>query len=478
MAITVQPDDPNKSIQPGPQKQGSGFTNIDRYTQANQGNRLGDAVGSGVQQTGDQTRQAIGAGQSQFQQQANASNLDTDQNRQAIGQMVQDPTKATDQDAQKFAQYRSGQYTGPQGIANQDQLQAQAQQAQQLGQSTQDAGGRLALLQRFAANPTQGYSSGQSRFDATLLGQTGMQGLRQARQATIGLTGQLDQASQAAQAQAQEYQAKAKGLADYTNQQIAGQRDPLTNQLTTQAQKAEADRDSAIQKYQQDFAAGKVSKDELNALGLGDLAGQQTYGQDLSRFINASSQKADALGVASQDQAARLNALAKLGGTDQFGDASQAGSFLKNQFNVDKDSIQKQLQQAGSEYNSRLNPLQSSINSDLGLLTNKNQLNADRLHSMAQALGVTNDNYQFNPDADGGGTTTDNLTADQWKQMADKYASMDGQSQKGIREDILGRGLGGDVRDPIANSLNDYTAKQAALRQLQQQYNIGNTLGS
>ena len=231
MAIPIKPDDKNKAIQPSqakPIQQGSGFTNVQRVAQANQNNRLGQAVGTGVQQVGQQARTAIGAGQQQFQQQAQQSNLDTEANRAAIAQAVQDPTKATDEQVKQFSQYRSGQYHGPQGIQNYDELSNQAQQAQQLGQSANTAGGRLALLQRFAARPQQSYTSGQSRLDAALLGQTGSQGLRQARQSTLGLQGQLDQGQQAAQAQAQEMQARAAGLKSFTEGQIAGQRDPLT----------------------------------------------------------------------------------------------------------------------------------------------------------------------------------------------------------------------------------------------------------
>lgn len=63
---------------------GTGFTNLQSVLKANQGNRLGSAIGSGIQQTAQNTGLNIGAAGQQFLDQSNANRLDTDTNRQNI----------------------------------------------------------------------------------------------------------------------------------------------------------------------------------------------------------------------------------------------------------------------------------------------------------------------------------------------------------------------------------------------------------
>lgn len=498
MAIPIKPDDKNKAIQPGqskPIQQGSGFTNVQRVAQANQNNRLGQAVGTGVQQVGQQARTAIGAGQQQFQQDAQKNNLDTTENRAQVQNLVQDPTKATDQQVKQFAQYRSGQYQGPQGIQNYDDLSNQAQQAQQLGQSANTSGGRLALLQRFAARPQQSYTSGQSRLDAALLGQTGSQGLRQARQSTLGLQNQLDQGQQAAQAQAQELQARAAGLKSFTEGQIKGQTDPLHQQLQTAADDANASRDAQVVKAQQDFAAGKVSSDELNELGLGDLAGQETYGTDLSRFISGSGVKADELSVASKEQAAKLNALARLGGTEAFGDESKAGSFAKNKYNIDKSGIKQQLAQSKADYDTLTEQTQGQISAaQQGMANAITKMSSGQRDDLAKSLGYTGDPNNWK--------AKNALIA---QKLEERYSGLTPDQQKVMRESgeygfevkptYLGMGQApanfeqmykynlnplqnAELRDAFTSSYSAKQAQQAALQQLRDKYKIGKKFGS
>ena len=162
------------------QKQGSGFTNINRVMQANQGNKLGQTVGSGVQQQGQQVQNQLGQAQQQFGKQSQANRLDTIQNQQLFQQGLQDPTKlAADQsNISKFQNILSGKYQGPQGLQNADQLAAQAASAQQMGQALGSEGGRQSLLQRFVGGNQ--YGQGQQTLDAMLLGAGPQQALNQA----------------------------------------------------------------------------------------------------------------------------------------------------------------------------------------------------------------------------------------------------------------------------------------------------------
>ena len=260
---------------------GSGFVNLQNILQANKTNKLGAAVGSGIQGAANDVKQGLNTAQSDFQQQSNQNQMGTtadQQNRSSIinritGAPVQvntvgqgpnaqaassaPPPAATapapsassdivsaggnanfnektgqvtnaqpvtplpsvsDAEAAQFAKYRSGSYAGPQELANLNALQGQASQAQQLGANTATAGGQQQLLQQFVGQGPQ-YGSGMRGLDSLILGQTGGNELNAARQSTAGLSNDVNGANSLAQqiAQSNSAQAKQFGL-DTTNQ--------------------------------------------------------------------------------------------------------------------------------------------------------------------------------------------------------------------------------------------------------------------
>ena len=69
--------------------QGSGFVNLGRILGANQNNRLGSAISSGITGSADNTRQNLSSTNSSFQQSANENNLASDTNKQARTQALQ-----------------------------------------------------------------------------------------------------------------------------------------------------------------------------------------------------------------------------------------------------------------------------------------------------------------------------------------------------------------------------------------------------
>ena len=83
-------NDPNQQQTPQssgqPRQLGTGFTNLQNIMQANTGNKLGQAVGSGIQQTGQQASNALQSGVQDFNTQSQANALGT----QAQKQNVQD----------------------------------------------------------------------------------------------------------------------------------------------------------------------------------------------------------------------------------------------------------------------------------------------------------------------------------------------------------------------------------------------------
>jgi hypothetical protein len=91
MALLPQNEDDEKKAQAGavgpvpiakqPQKKGTGFTNLNRIMQANQGNRLGQTVAGGVSSAGQNLQSGIKQSQAGFQTEAEKNRLDTDTNR-------------------------------------------------------------------------------------------------------------------------------------------------------------------------------------------------------------------------------------------------------------------------------------------------------------------------------------------------------------------------------------------------------------
>lgn len=267
---------------------GSGFTNLQKVVEANQNNKLGSTIQSGITGAANKTTGDINNSFQQFQGDVNNQNLDTSQNRQTIqntlgkitgpnqgnspitfdtsggldtpsstplspsgggdtNQANNTPSTSTNPststpwtpgvsagDQSAFAQFRGGAYNGPQDLTNYNfgNIQSEAQDTQQLGQDVNNGGGRQALLQRFAGG--NNYNQGEQNLDQILLGQTGAQNLQASRQATQGLTNQANQANLNAQSVAQQQAAKNKAFADYTQQQIGNTLNPITGSVNDQ----------------------------------------------------------------------------------------------------------------------------------------------------------------------------------------------------------------------------------------------------
>lgn len=241
--MALGPNDPK-------QRSASGFTNLQRVLGASSQNKLGQAVGSGISNVAGQAKSGIQQAQSQFQQQAQANRLGTDENKQAQENILGKASSGqdlSDKEVEQFQPMFQGRYGGPTEIAQgqADQIQQKATEAQQLGKGINDSGGRYGLLQRFAASGPQ-YTSGQSRLDNLLLGQTGQKQLQQARRATTGLEQQAQNTINSAQQQGQTYQNEAKQFGQETQQKLQGQVGNLQQQAQSQAQQKETEQGQAI----------------------------------------------------------------------------------------------------------------------------------------------------------------------------------------------------------------------------------------
>lgn len=448
------------------QQKGSGYTNIQRIVGANQANKLGQTIGQNIQQAGQKAQQNIGQAQQQFTQQAGANRADTVQNQQLIQQAFQDPTQLINDPNQvgKFQNLIGGVYQGPQGLQNAGQLQAQAQDVNQLGQAIGSAGGRQGLLQRFVGTPQ--YTSGQQTMDSLLLGATGGKDLTAARQATLGIAKQANQAEQGATQAAQEYANRAQQLGkDVQNkfgQTVAQQQQGLVQQ----AQTAQQQRDKDVAALQQQLGEGTLTQDIASKLGItGD---DMTYNVDASKFIGANPLQANAQNIASAQDYARMQALQKLGGQfapqqasqalSQFQNPTQAGSFARSQaYNLDAPGFQEARNAAKTAYDTQLNAA-------TGRTSGANEI-VNRLQQISQmkADPITNDPMQ------GIDPFYDPIRA---QQQADEQvraqAAREAALQYGLNtSNSLGRLQEWATKDNLAKA----QANEAAVRQLlEQQY--------
>lgn len=340
---------PQKEKEPSNQK-GSGFVNLQKYLNANQGNKLGQNVLAGVQGTISQTNKDVEKGQTQFQQGLQQASS----NRQSQEQLAQNTLSKfnqpgfTDQtigqnETQGFNNLRNSKYQGPQGIQNESQLQIQADKAQQLGQFGGTSQGRQELLRQFAGRNNPQYTGQKQRLDELLLGLGGGAGaLKQAAQESKNLSSNIKQQLDTAKGQAESEALALQQLKDKVSNQIIGLKNPLEQavinkqqELLSQQQARQGSIDSFKNMLQQDpnkaidyaLQQGLVNQDQANQFKL--LTGYQnpetayanvtTPTGELLNAIDFGKLATDKLSVSTPEQRAQLNALARLmGGPEEY----------------------------------------------------------------------------------------------------------------------------------------------------------------
>jgi uncharacterized protein YjbJ (UPF0337 family) len=267
----------------GQQKQqtGTGYTNLNKFFQANQNNKLGQKVSGNIQSQIGQVKGQLGQQQEQFKTEAEKNRLDTEENKQQRDQAIgrfQNPSTAggdvTDQDINKFQQFRSGQYAGPSGLQD---TQALSGQANELRAQTSNLSPEATqeLLRRSVGGAGR-YTQGQQRLDTLLMDRSG---LRQAGREASGLSGDINRANLAAQGQAQTFKSQAQQFGNETTERLKQAMtglDTSAEQQLASAQQAEKDRLARIQAVQ-DFAAGKVAKKDASGNVMKDQYGNTIY---------------------------------------------------------------------------------------------------------------------------------------------------------------------------------------------------------
>jgi hypothetical protein len=474
MAITIKDPSQYKTVQPAgtkPKQVGTGFTNIQRIAQAGQGSRLGQVVGGGVQAAAKGTQAGLQASQQQFGEEAAKTGLTkgTAEQEKTVGQVLQDPSKATEENIKTFEQYRAGQYKGPTQLIGADVLQQQSEQAQQLGQQLGTTGGRLALLQRFAAKPTQAYTRGQSKLDVALLGMQPQKELQAAQAAAGRLAGKVETAQAAAEQQAKEYQSRAEALKKFTEGKLG---EKISGELEGE-QGLEA-KTAAENKLMQDaadrFQKGAASFDDLQVLGLTELAGQETYGllpQDFSLGLDPS-KAASRAQIATPEQRAKLLALGKLSGkkelTEEFGKPEEQYAYDREGRVVGKEQLKAVLKGKKQDYEKAIEPyVQTVAAGSEGIVK-----------ELARSLGVD----LISPE----GQSYNAAYNQDLSSLVNRYLNASEPERKIIREGVLGdksphygktKIMGRAIRDTLSSLVADYETKQQALQNINKAYNIG-----
>jgi hypothetical protein len=378
------------------QKKGSGFVNLNKILQANVGNKLGQTVAQGIGQGVGQVQQGLGQAKSQFQQEAEAKNLASVGNKQAVSDALRNlsggQTDVSDDLVKQFGTFRAGQYAGPQELdpTKTVQLGSRAQEVQGFGQALGSGGDKTRVLQAFAGKGP--YSAGQSRLDSLLLGQgpQAKQQLTEARQQSRGLVQQVgneqDIARQIAQLKTGEAQQFGKdvrgqlGLADSGGFAETGLAPELLKAIDARAQEAQTKQQQDIAGFNQllqKIQGGKWNSDlgnyaeDLTKYGLGykdvrylqGLPGRETYGADLSdpRLMQAA-QAATRSSVADPGEAAKAEALAKLSGIgfDQFGIDKNAAKYDPSKpFSYDVSNLKNLIGQREGAYKQDLSPIEA-----------------------------------------------------------------------------------------------------------------------
>ena len=370
MAIGLPPNRRNIS--------GSGFTNLQRILQASKANRLGQTVSSGIQQAGQAARGSLQQAGSQFQQQVGTEQQRQAQEQERANRVLGDVSKASEEDINAFEGIRGGQSKGPMDIANADELNQKAQEAERLGKSTGSETGRLGLLQRYVGGGRR-YTGGQQSVDALLLGQTGADKLKQSRRGTFGLGQQAQKQQIGAQAMGKELSSGAKGLAERTIQGLGEGATKFDVDMEAKRVAEQANLGTRQDEIRKQLEAGEVEQNVYDSLGLGDNA--QLYRTNLTDYYKPRQNIATKENVMGQEDFNKIQALRKLSGQSLTGDASkvlaqysdptQVGEFGKaGVFDFDKEALKDAINRESAAYHSVADPQEAEKAKWSGFLNN------------------------------------------------------------------------------------------------------------
>lgn len=274
MAETIQ--NSGMSLQPKEkQKQGTGYTNIQRVLGANVGSKLGSAVKTGIQQQAQGVQQQTQQAKSQFEMGVAQGRLDTDEAkaaREAAIKRLSGPgyTGPSEEEIQQFSKFRSGQYSGPKSIENEQELLSKAADVSGMARGLGTAEGRQGILQQYVGQ-SPSYSAGKSAIDQLLLGRSA-EDIKAARAAAMGLGRNTYQNIASAREAGKAAERSSAAFGQETAQRLAQEQNLLDETITREmedAQRAESRRVGELQKIiNQMSSSGNVKQATRGATGI------------------------------------------------------------------------------------------------------------------------------------------------------------------------------------------------------------------
>ncbi len=318
-------------------KAGSGFVNLQRYLGANQNNRLGQNISSGINTGVSAVRNDVSNAQTKFLQDAEKNKIGNEQDKAQESTIINKAQNLgggqvlDEKDVNDYGRLSGGSYKGPERIDNIGELKNRGQEASQYANAVGSTGGRFGLLQRFIGG--QNYNQGQQRLDSMLIGNGN--DLRAARRNAVGLNASVGQADAQTQAVGQAAAADTDNFTKSVRERLMGA-DPNQPGGILGAKRAEltgAVENANLLRGQAIEAARTAARNRQATGVLAGLKNQTTWGIDPNedRFWSEG-QKASLENLTSNENLARYGALAKLAGQDQ----TFVGPLSDNKYNKDQ----------------------------------------------------------------------------------------------------------------------------------------------
>ena len=318
------------SAAPGPSSSGR-FTNLQKFIGANkdfnqaQGGLAGQIAG-GIAGAGQKATSNIAGAQKTFGEQGAAAVGKVTVGKPIVKAAVDDPTKLTPDDLAKLKTGVSGVYGGPkslsdlQGDQNLGNLQVGVQNVKNLSKQTRSEPGRFNLLRSMFDK--SGYSSGQQKLDQLLLqGQPEQQArLSATRRTALGAEKALGSAQEAATTQGKQFTSDVDKSRESTISALSGAVGTKKADIETRLASAQASADAEEAGLQSRLAAGTLTPDDLNKMGV--TSGTQIFDVDPSKFIKKSS--ATAQSFATPEDYAYFKALQDILGAGETPEAAGA----------------------------------------------------------------------------------------------------------------------------------------------------------
>lgn len=428
--------------QPNPKASSGTFTNLRQYINANQGNKIGSAVGQKVSNTATGAQKSIEQGQTSFGQKVEQGSLANRENavsdiksivQKARGVSAQPqtapspsaqpqatpntinpvpvvaPAAAPDYtqglDTQRFQDVINAQYKGPESLRSSglyDPISQKVQTAQSKINQAQTASGREDLLKDTFSQNRQ-YNRGQNKLDSLLLNTSkeGVQGLLDQRAKAGNLQQALQSAENTSSNLATNRANEIKGLQSQARESFTGEQKAEREATDARLANVVQDWDKLPEYFKEVLRsnpAGAVNLGTQEAGILGIKSGEGLYNLGENAIKTAVSDKER---LVSRDEQARQFALAQLAGLDtsrmldtnvKYSDMAKAGTQTAADA-LDLAGTRAALNEA--EKNFREQAMSQNI---VGSGSKKNKTSGKRYYSEAQAnLGdvLKNAGYDF-----------------------------------------------------------------------------------